>query len=290
VAAPARCALPEDLGVDRCFGIGCQVYALRGARDLGCGDLADLAAFGEAAAREGADFLALNPLHALFFSAPGNRSPYAPSSRRFLNWFLIAPDLLPEVEGDPTLQADLRAALAEARGDDPHLVDHPAAAARRRRLLEAAFARFRDLHLASSPTPRGQAFLDFRREQGEALERHATFEALHERALAEDRGWAWWEWPGGRSDARSPEVWSFAAANADRVALFAWLQWLADAQLGLAQARCLGSGMRVGLYRDLAWGWTPRARAPGPTRTSPCAWPRSGRRPTSSGRRARTGG
>jgi hypothetical protein len=50
---------------------------------------------------------------------------------------------------------------------------------------------------------------------------------------------------------------AFAEQNADRVALFAWLQWLADAQLGLAQARCLGSGMRVGLYRDLAVGVDP---------------------------------
>jgi 4-alpha-glucanotransferase len=257
VAAPARCLLPEDLGIGRCFGVGCQVYALRGARDLGCGDLADLAAFGEAAAREGADFLALNPLHALFFSAPENRSPYAPSSRRFLNWLLIAPDLLPEVADDPELRADLQAALAEARGDDPRLVDHPATAARRRRLLEAAFDRFRDLHLGSLPTPRGEAFLAFRREGGEALERHAVFEALHERALADGLGWAWWEWPGGWSDARGSDVRRFADGNAGRVAFFAWLQWLADAQLGEAQARCLGSGMRVGLYRDLAVGVDP---------------------------------
>jgi 4-alpha-glucanotransferase len=62
---------------------------------------------------------------------------------------------------------------------------------------------------------------------------------------------------GGWSDAAGPEVRAFAEQNADRVALFAWLQWLADAQLGLAQARCLGSGMRVGLYRDLAVGVDP---------------------------------
>jgi 4-alpha-glucanotransferase len=53
------------------------------------------------------------------------------------------------------------------------------------------------------------------------------------------------------------EVRAFAEADADRVAFFAWLQWLADAQLGDAQARCLGSGMRVGLYRDLAVGVDP---------------------------------
>ena len=257
VAAPERCLVPQDLGIERCFGIGVQVYGLKGIRDLGSGDLADLAAFAGAAGREGADFVGLNPLHALFFAAPQNRSPYAPSNRRFLNWIYVAPDLVPEVAEDPELRAAVDAAHAESHRDDPELVDYPAVAARRRRLLEAAFATFRERHLTSHPTPRGRAFLDFRREMGEALERHATFEALHEAALTEKKGWAWWEWPEGWRDPAGSDVRTIAQAHADRVTFFCWLQWLAEGQLAEAQGRAKAAGMRIGLYRDLAVGVDP---------------------------------
>ena len=253
VASPERCVVPRDLGIERCFGIGAQAYSLRSERDLGSGDLADLTAFAEVSGREGADFLALNPLHALFFSTPANRSPYAPSHRRFLNWLLIAPDKVPELEGDPELEA----ARAEARGDDPHLIDYPATAARRRRLLEAGFARFKEQHLGSRPTPRGAAFLTFRKADGQGLERHCLFEAMHEQVLAEGKAFAWWEWPEGWRDPQSAEARAFAERHKDRVDFFAWLQWLADSQLGEAQDRAKAAGMRIGLYRDLAVGVDP---------------------------------
>ena len=41
----------------------------------------------------------------------------------------------------------------------------------------------------------------------------------------------------------------------------AWLQWLADRQLGEAQARARGAGMRIGLYLDLAVGVAPDGSA-----------------------------
>jgi 4-alpha-glucanotransferase len=253
VASPERCVVPRDLGIERCFGIGAQAYSLRSERDLGSGDLADLTAFAEVSGGEGADFLALNPLHALFFSTPANRSPYAPSHRRFLNWFLIAPDRVPELEGDPELDA----ARSEAHGDDPHLIDYPATAARRRRLLEAGFARFREQHLGSRPTPRGAAFQAFRKAEDEGLERHCLFEAMHEQVLAEGKPFAWWEWPEGWRDPQSAEAQAFAERRRDRVDFFAWLQWVADSQLGEAQDRAKAAGMRIGLYRDLAVGVDP---------------------------------
>src|SRR3954453_20635737 len=257
VAAPERCLVPQDLGIERCFGIGVQVYGLEGIRARGSGDLAGVAAVGGAAGREGADCVGLNPLHALFFAAPQNRSPYAPANRRFLNWIYVAPDLVPEVAEDPGLRAAVDAAHAESHRDDPELVDYPAVAARRRRLLEAAPATLRERHPTPPPTPRGRAFLDFRRDMGEALERHATFEALHEAALAEEKGWAWWEWPEGWRDPAGSDVRTFAEQHADRVTFFCWLQWLAEGQLAEAQGRAKAAGMRIGLYRDLAVGVDP---------------------------------
>lgn len=245
VAAPSRCVSPAEIGVDQAFGIGCQIYGLRGSRDLGCGDLADLQEFAARAGDEGADFLALNPLHALFFSAPIDASPYAPSHRAFLNWLLIAPD---RVAG----------AGVAPRGGSSGLVDYPETAALRRRMLDDAFARFAEDHLDNDSSTEGAAFRRFVAEGGEPLRRMALFEALHERQLAaEPRRWAWWDWPEGLRRPDGPDVAAFAREHRRRVAFFAWLQWLADGQLAVVQASCRDGGMRVGLYRDLAVGVNP---------------------------------
>lgn len=245
VAAPPRCISPSDLTADRVFGLGTQIYGLRGGRDLGCGDLADLGELAGRAAAEGADFLALSPLHALFFADPSSASPYAPSHRAFLNWLLIAPDLVADGEAPP-------------RAPDRELVDYPATAALRRQRLEAAFERFAARDLGASPTARGIAYREFVTRGGDALQRHCLFEALHEQQLAQgSERWAWWSWPEALRRPDSPEVAAFAEAHAARVAFFAWLQWLADDQLRQVRDRAHEAGMRIGLYRDLAVGVNP---------------------------------
>jgi 4-alpha-glucanotransferase len=258
VASPTRCVQPDELGAARVHGLGCQVYALRGAHDLGCGDLADLGELAERAGAEGASFLAVNPLHALFFAEPAAASPYAPSQRAFVNWLLVAPGDVPEVREQPELVALLAREREELRSRPDPLIDYPGTARRRRALLEPAFERFRRHHLGAAPSPRGAAFLAFRDRGGEPLRHHCVFEALHEHALATDRArWAWWEWPDQYRRPDDPAVAAFAREHEQRVAFFAWLQWLADEQLACVQSRAEGAGMRVGLYRDLAVGVNP---------------------------------
>lgn len=247
VVAPARCRAPAELGVARAFGLGCQVYGLRSRPDLGSGDLGDLAALAEGAGAEGADFLGLSPLHALFFADPRAASPYSPSSRAFRNWLLVAPERVAEVDG----AAPPPAAAGE-------LIDHAAVAARRLDLLEAGFARFRERHLGDAPSARGEAYRRFVAAGGEPLRRFCLFDALHERQLARDRArWAWWEWPEGLRSPDRPDVAAFAGANGERLAFLAWLQWLAEEQLGRAAERARGAGVRLGLYADLAVGVNP---------------------------------
>jgi 4-alpha-glucanotransferase len=252
VAAPRQCPLPEALGIGRVFGLGCRVRSLRSARDLGSGDLADLGELVEIGAREGADFLAVEPLHAPVLAA-GAAGPDTPSNRAFLSWLLIAPDHVAEVVADPTLATDAARAREEAAASDPRLVDDPAVAGRRRRLLEAAWRRFSARELGSRPTPRGRAFAAFRREGGEPLRHHCLFEALQERERA-----AWWDWPEPLRGPDRPGARSFAAEHEERLAFLAWLQWLADQQLADAHAHARESGMRLGLYRELAVGVGPK--------------------------------
>ncbi len=88
-----RCFMPPWLENGRAWGMTCQLYGLRSERNAGIGDFEDLARLAEIAARAGADFVGVNPLHALFSAEPQRFSPYAPSSRRFLNPIYIAIDV-----------------------------------------------------------------------------------------------------------------------------------------------------------------------------------------------------
>ena len=102
---------------------------------------------------------------------------------------------------------------------------------------------------------RWRAFEAFRREQGEMLERNYLFLALREHFAKQAASRAdWHAWPEEYRDPASAAVARFAAENRHRVDFFAWLQWVADEQLGLAANTAKDRGMAVGLYRDLAVG------------------------------------
>jgi 4-alpha-glucanotransferase len=53
-------------------------------------------------------------------------------------------------------------------------------------------------------------------------------------------------------DPGSPAVQKFVREHRTQVDFMLWLQWIAEQQLAAAQALARESGMRIGLYRDLA--------------------------------------
>jgi 4-alpha-glucanotransferase len=144
--------------------------------------------------------------------------------------------------------------LAKARAAE--LVDYPAVWQLKLRVLEVLFESFRERHLAVS-SEQAQAFRAFRAEMGHALEQHAVFDALHEHALHTSGTWSWHDWPEPLRHPDSPEVAAFAREHRDRVDFFAYLQWQADEQLGVAQARARAAGMPLGLYNDIAVAVNP---------------------------------
>lgn len=253
-AEPVAAVAPEELGLGRAVGVACQVYGLRSARNSGVGDLEDVARLAEVLAPLGVDALALSPLHARFPLEPARVSPYAPSSRRFLDPMLLAVDRAAAALELPL--AEPREAAALRAGE---LVDHLAVAAVKGALLEALWDGFRRRHLGPEPTEEGAAFTAWRRAQGAPLERFCRFEAL---AAHLARGWGrvepWWRWPAELRRPDSAEVERLAAGElAALVAERAFRQWLLDRQLGDAQARARAAGMRIGLATDLAVGVTP---------------------------------
>jgi 4-alpha-glucanotransferase len=247
--APAgvSCFVPEWLKEGRTWGVTCQLYGLRSARNWGVGDFEDLARYAEMAAAAGADFVGVNPLHALFLAAPERCSPFSPSSRQFLNPLYIAIDKVPGYERladalDPP--TDIRSA---------ELVDYERVGPLKRRALERLFRIFE----SAEEDADAASFELFCVERGRQLYLHALFEALSAAMVEDGRGPTWHGWPEEYRDPGTAAVRAFAEANADAITFHSWLQWVAERQLGAAQARARAAGMRIGLYLDLAVGVSP---------------------------------
>ena len=86
IVTPQRCFQLHDKAVlHKTFGPAIQLYAVKSARNWGIGDFTDLSNTVNYLAGVGADFIGLNPIHALYPAMPESASPYSPSSRRWLN-------------------------------------------------------------------------------------------------------------------------------------------------------------------------------------------------------------
>ncbi len=237
--APPRCfgvadafAAPglERGHAPRGWGLAQQLYALRRSGDGGVGDFAALAEFAREAAAHGASAVSISPVHAQFSADPDRFSPYAPSSRIMLNVLHVAAD-------DPGEEA--------ARLETLDLVDWPAVGRDRLRRLRRSF----DSGAADD------GFTSWRAGQGDKLEAHALFEALHAHLWRENGGaWHWKDWPEPFRDPHAPGAAAFAAANPDEITFHAWLQHRADSELGAAQKAATDAGMAIGLVSDLAVG------------------------------------
>ncbi len=256
IVTPKRAYWPVDLDREGgMVGLNAPLYGLRSARNAGMGDFADLAALGETLAPLGASFVGINPVHALFPSQPSRISPYAPSSRSFLNVLMIALDQIPELVGSPKAQAtlasaDIETSLNALRAGD--LVDYPRVTHLKRTVLEALFKTFLALPKTSHRRASFRAFVE---AGGERLLRHIRFEALSEHFLRKDAALTdWHDWPNAYHSPDSGAVQAFADEHDDRVKFYAYLQWLAQDQLERAQKSAVSAGMAIGLYLDLAVG------------------------------------
>ncbi len=264
IVAPARCHLPPQLGPGaRNWGLTCQLYGLRSARDWGMGDLTDLASISAAAGSCGAAVLGINPLHALFMAEPLHLSPYSPSSRTRLDYLYIDPAAVPGFAEDDGVQALIAGEWFGATrwaARSAGLTDYGAVAACKKPVLEALWRRFQALDLdgeGAARTGLGANFRRFQQREGRSLRDFAIFETLHENYCRERRGFSWRNWPAAMRDPRSSEVAEFATAHRDRVEFVQFLQWEADRQLAAAAAAGHGAGLSIGLYRDLAVGADP---------------------------------
>jgi 4-alpha-glucanotransferase len=214
--APRR----ADAGPARSWGVFLPLYALPGP--FGPGDFSGMRRLAEWTARLGGDLVGSTPLNAAFLDEPYEPSPYMPVSRLYWNELYVDPAAAPEWEAS----ALARELTAAARRPDGRLIDHRAAMAAKRRVLEALLAALRgdrldafERHLCDDP----------------GLAAYAGFRARCERERA---GWRDWRDPHGPGDE--------AAAR-----YHAYAQWLCEEQL----AR-VGEG-GAGPYLDMPLGVHP---------------------------------
>ncbi len=253
--APATCYVPGLPESGRTWGASAQLYGLRSARNWGIGDFTDLGTLIDQWGARGAGVIGINPLHALYPHQPRHVSPYSPSSRLFRNILYLDVETVAEFRDCDEARARVLApefqARLEALRETPE-VDYPGVAAAKLPVLECLYRHFREHHLASGDA-RAEAFLAYVEAGGEALRRHALFEALQERFhAADDAIWGWPAWPSTYHDPQAPEVAQFAAEHAERVGFYAYLQWQAEQQFAAAGTRAKDAGLSVGLYTDLA--------------------------------------
>jgi 4-alpha-glucanotransferase len=235
IAGPGRCHLPPDL---REWVLSIQLPACRSAESWGVGDFADLRAIGTWAAARGAGMVAVNPLHAPLPTDRVEPSPYFPSSRRWLTPVALRIEELPGAAGNPALGDH---ATEARRLNRRPLLDRDTAWAHKKAALEVLWAeQGSDLR-----------FERWRDEQGDALEDYARF-----CALVEHHGDGWRAWPDDQRHPGGAGVAEFAASNRERVAFWAWLQFLAADQLGRAEEPLpLLTDLAIGVDPDGADAW-----------------------------------
>jgi 4-alpha-glucanotransferase len=229
-------------GRRRLWALCIQLYGIRSLHNWGHGDFSDLSRVIELAASCGAGAIGLNPLHALF---PGAASPYAPTSRRFLNPLYIDVDAIPEFSGAAAAALDDQI----ARLRDAPLIDYPRVAKVKLAGLRAAHAAFRQ----GTATARRADFAAYRADEGDALLAFACFEVL--RAQFSEKPWK--KWPQQWRKPGRAQLQDFRRANEQECEFHEFMQWEANRQLAACSEVARRHGMPVGLYIDLAVGIDP---------------------------------
>lgn len=256
IVTPERCFQSPQFASEKQWGVSVQLYAVKSEQNWGIGDFADLARLVGHLGAQGADFVGLNPIHALYPAMPESASPYSPSSRRWLNIAYLSVSQMPgyaqcEPLKSRLAQPDFQAQLSAQRQKD--WVDYAGVMALKLPALRELYQWYltvgqKDVSLVSEV----QAFIQ---AGGASLQQLALYDALHMHLIATDpHAWGWPNWPEQYRAADSDAVKAFADSHQAEIGFFCYLQFCAKQQLAAAQAAAKQAGMLLGLYRDLAVG------------------------------------
>lgn len=256
IVAPQQAYKPPYIKAGgKVWGPSVQLYCLRSERNWGVGDFCDLKYLIQQVAAKGGDFVGLNPIHALYPANPESASPYSPSSRRWLNVIYIDVEGIPEYaasEAQMLVRSDeFQTRLQQLRASE--WIDYTTVMQTKLQALRLVFQAFQNS--VSKQSPRAKAFNEFVQTGGESLAAQAAYDAIQAHYYQKGQNaWGWPAWPQQFQEYHQPEVASWVKAHQSDVDFYVWLQWIAEQQLDEAHSLAVESGMRLGLYRDLAVG------------------------------------
>ncbi len=239
--APKECYGLDKKGKEKLFGFAVQLYSLKSRRNWGIGDFTDLENMVDLLADSGGDVIGLNPLNVLLHDCPEAASPYASTSRLFLNPIYIDVERVPFYEdGDKDGQAVWFA---------KENIDYTSIYNTKIRALRNIFARIK----ANGSSSYAQEFEAFKAADTGELHRLAVFETISEEKN-KVCGLGSKDWEEALSSALSSGVEKFASEHLYEIDFFKFLQFEADRQLRLVNKKIQERGLAIGLYRDLPVG------------------------------------
>lgn len=226
----------------RTWLLGVQLYALATPENWGHGDFGDLFRILEICADTGCGGVGLNPLHALFEQIPDEASPYAPSSRLFINPLYLDLSRLPGYA-----EKDLNSIGGILQRSAP-LMDYAAVAQAKYAAIKAACQRF----MAAPAAAQAAAFSEFRQRKGNLLRRFAAFNLLQAR-----HGVNWRHWPEEWQQPDDARIAALAEQESEAIGITEFAQWQCHAQLAACRDYAREKHMPIGLYLDMAVGSHP---------------------------------
>ena len=220
------------------YGVMAQLYSVRSEQSWGIGDFHDLGELATVTARNGAEFLLINPVHAAQPFPPVEDSPYLPTSRRFVNPIYIAVEDVPEfalLDDETRGEVDELSAELKAMNRSADFIE-------RNLIYDTKLAVLQELYYLFEESGDHEGFEAFIADQGEGLVTFAHWCAEAEVAR----------------DSTDKHHITVPAEQYDELARFyMWLQFVADRQRADAQQKALDAGMRIGIMTDLAVGVHP---------------------------------
>lgn len=258
LVSPKRAFQPPLLKHKKIWGINVQLYSLRSQSNWGIGDFGDLAYLIEQSAKQGADYVGINPLHLSYPAVPEWASPYSSSSRRWLNFLYLNIPNLPEFRRCRSLQNWFKSEAAQTQIltlRQSETVNYSEVYQLKLTALEQLFAFF-NRSKSAEIVERRQLFEQYVKSKGEALQLQGLFNVLDGQEHADHQGkentigWLGWrkEWQHLTATKRK----SLLKTHQKQIRFFAWLQWLTEQQLAELQTLCKKCGMQLGIYGDLA--------------------------------------
>ncbi|MBN1653377.1 MAG: 1,4-alpha-glucan branching protein GlgB [Deltaproteobacteria bacterium] len=260
IVTPTSCLTAQEvLGERRAFGLWTHLYTINSNTNWGFGDLSDLRALIRWAGNIKAEFVGINPLHALG-NTGGAISPYYPISRLFYNLLYLDISVIPELKHCKEVARTIASSEFQARIKklrEARSIDYEEVLRAKRPLLQALHRSFIERHRRKQ-TARGLSYEKFVNERGESLRDFATFCLLKQRfELDSPRCGDWRNWPAPYRDPKSPEVEAFRQSHQDEVDFYTYLQFEIEQQLQAVNREATKHGLAIGVYHDLAVGSAP---------------------------------